>query len=172
MEQEQVMLSGEQESTHEHPRSMARQYAVQYLFQCECGGIMHFVKEQFQTFADHFSLPEKVTAYSEELVSGCLSLRIAIDEKIQTCSTNWRIDRMPITDRCVLRLATFELMQTTTPTKVVLNESIELAKKYGTHDSGAFVNGVLDHLASLIRSAVVEPVDQGVPPVDPVDPIQ
>ena len=146
-----ISSSDQQELAHEHPRSVARQYAVQFLFQCECSGVTHFAKDQFDLFAEHFSLPDKVTTYTEELVAGCLGQRTMIDEKIQATSTNWRIDRMPITDRCVLRLACFELMRMTTPTKVVLNESIELAKKYGTHDSGAFVNGVLDHLATLIR---------------------
>ena len=146
-----ISATDKSEPVHEHPRSVARQYAVQYLFQCEFGGATRFDKEQFSAFAEHFALPEKVTAYTEELVEGCLTQRLIIDENIQACSTNWRIDRMPITDRCILRMASFELMQKLTPTKVVLNESIELAKKYGTYDSGAFVNGVLDHLATMLR---------------------
>jgi N utilization substance protein B len=71
---------------------------------------------------------------------------------IRKASLNWRIDRMATVDRNILRLATFELMEVTdTPMKVVLNEAIELSKRYGSEDSSAFVNGVLDKIGSTLR---------------------
>ena len=137
----------------EHPRSLAREFVIQFLYQCECDNIYYFSANHFAGFATHFNLADRVKYYTEELATGCLSNMTDIDEKIQSCSKNWKIERMPITDRSILRMATFELMQQQTPAKVVLNEAIELAKKFGTKDSGAFVNGVLDHLLALIDPA-------------------
>jgi N utilization substance protein B len=62
-------------------------------------------------------------------------------------TTDWPIDRLANTDRSVLRLAAYELLHTETPPQVVINEAVELAKRYGTEDSGRFVNGVLGALA-------------------------
>ncbi|HOU53663.1 MAG TPA: transcription antitermination factor NusB [Myxococcota bacterium] len=86
------------------------------------------------------------------LVSGVIRRLAEVDELIRQASLNWRIDRMAMVDRNILRLATFELMEVLdTPIKVVLNEAIELSKRFGTEDSGAFVNGVLDKVGSLVR---------------------
>ena len=90
----------------------------------------------------------EVMALAEELVRGVAAHRRAIDETIEAVSTNWRLDRMAKVDRNVLRLAVFELLETDVPVKVVLNEAIELGKKYGSESSGAFVNGVLDKVAA------------------------
>ena len=90
----------------------------------------------------------EVMTLAEELVRGVAAHRRAIDETIEAVSTNWRLDRMAKVDRNVLRLAVFELLETDVPVKVVLNEAIELGKKYGSESSGAFVNGVLDKVAA------------------------
>jgi N utilization substance protein B len=75
-----------------------------------------------------------------------------VDDLIRKASLNWRIDRMATVDRNILRLATFELMRVAdTPLKVVLNEAIEMSKRYGSEDSSAFVNGVLDKVGSIVR---------------------
>ena len=71
-----------------------------------------------------------------------------IDAMIEDASTNWRIARMPVVDRNILRLASFELAECTdVPANVSINEAIELAKKFGDKDSRAFVNGILDRIA-------------------------
>lgn len=70
-----------------------------------------------------------------------------IDEAISSVADRWRIDRMPAVDRSILRLATYELGYTETPTAVVISEAVELAKRYSTSRSGAFVNGVLSAIA-------------------------
>jgi transcription antitermination protein NusB len=92
-----------------------------------------------------------------ELAQGALSQTAEIDARIQAASTNWKLSRMSVVDRNVLRLATFELMAQTAPVKVVLNEAVELAKKFGSEDSGRFVNGILDRLAGL--SGLAAPAD-------------
>ncbi|MBX2813697.1 MAG: transcription antitermination factor NusB [Myxococcales bacterium] len=88
--------------------------------------------------------------FAEMLVVGVGHRRLDLDAAIQKVSTKWRLERMAILDRNVLRLATFELLYCApdVPRKVVLNEAVELAKMFGTSESGAFVNGVLDRIAS------------------------
>ena len=87
-------------------------------------------------------------AYAEAIVRGVVATRDALDERITKASQNWRLARMTRVDRNVLRLATWELLeQPETPRAVILDEAVELAKRYGTEDSGAFVNGVLGRVA-------------------------
>jgi len=75
-----------------------------------------------------------------------------IDDAIQSASRNWRLDRMSRVDRNILRLATCELRHSPdVPVKVVINEAVELAKRFGTADSPAFVNGILDRIAHQLR---------------------
>jgi len=86
------------------------------------------------------------------LVFGVSDNRAALDELISTHSTGWSIERMPDLDRNILRIATFELMQREeTPTAVILDEAVELAKRFSTDDSGRFVNGVLAAIAARVR---------------------
>ncbi len=97
--------------------------------------------------------------FADRLASGVIEHLEEVDQLIRRASLNWRIDRMAMVDRNILRLATYELMAVPeTPVKVVLNEAIELGKRYGSEDSSAFVNGVLDKIASLLRS---EGTDEG-----------
>jgi N utilization substance protein B len=85
--------------------------------------------------------------YAKSLVRGALEHREEIDGLIGQQAENWRLERMPAVDRNVLRLAVFEfLYETDVPKLVILDEAIELAKKYGSEQSGRFVNGVLDGL--------------------------
>lgn len=86
-------------------------------------------------------------AYAESLVRGVRGRIEELDALIKTASRNWRIERMTRVDRNVMRLAAFELLQDV-PAAVVLDEAVELAKRYGTEDSSSFVNGVLDRLAA------------------------
>ena len=73
--------------------------------------------------------------------------RAEIDELIRSQAANWRLERMPVVDRTVLRIAVYELLnETDVPQVVIVDEAIELAKRYGSEQSGAFVNGVLDGL--------------------------
>jgi N utilization substance protein B len=90
--------------------------------------------------------------YAVELVRGVSSLRGELDERIGAAAENWTIQRMPLVDRNVLRLASYELVaRPEVPTAVALDEAIELAKLLSTTDSGRFVNGVLGRVASEVR---------------------
>lgn len=96
---------------------------------------------------------EDIQAFAEKIVRGVAANLQAIDDRIGQCSTNWKVPRMAAVDRNILRLATYELMHLgDIPPKVTLNEAIEIAKRYGTEESGAFINGILDRIASLEKS--------------------
>ena len=86
--------------------------------------------------------------FVERLVEGVDDHHIAIDELVGRCSLNWKVSRMGRVDRNVLRLAAYELaFEPDVPTRATLNEAIEIAKRYGSEDSGKFVNGILDRIA-------------------------
>lgn len=94
------------------------------------------------------SIDAKTREFARTLVEGVVAHLAELDALIQKHSTNWRVERMPKIDRNVLRLAVYELQfDPETPAKVVLNEAIELGKAFGTEDSSAFINGILDKVA-------------------------
>lgn len=130
-----------------NPKSEAREFAVQFLYQSESEKLFHFSESHFLNFVRHFTVPQKAVESLRILSEGTLEKLSDIDEQISSVATNWSLARMSVVDRNVLRLATFELLTQTAPVKVIINEAIELAKKYGSADSGKFVNGVLDKLA-------------------------
>ena len=87
------------------------------------------------------------TTFARRLVEGVQGDRESIDAVIEKSSTNWRITRMPLVDRNILRLAVYELMQCEDiPGAVSINEAVELAKRFGGSDSRAFVNGIVDRV--------------------------
>ena len=128
-------------------RTKARERAVQALYQIDVAATD--LDEALQRFWKSFEPVEReVMDLAEALVRGVAQHRRAIDDTIERISTNWRLDRMAKVDRNVLRLAVYELLRTDVPVKVVINEAIELGKKFGSESSGAFVNGVLDRVAA------------------------
>jgi len=130
-----------------NPKSEAREFAVQFLYQSESERLFHFSEPHFQTFVQHLHVAPEIQPLVLELVRGTLDQEAALDRTIQEASSNWKLSRMSIVDRNVLRLATYELTDTETPHRVVINEAIELAKKFGSAESARFVNGVLDRIA-------------------------
>lgn len=89
--------------------------------------------------------------FANELFEGAARDTAALDEIIGKHAENWKFDRLAAIDRAILRLAVYELRVRETPTKVVLNEAVELAKKFSNEESGAFVNGVLDSVCKLLN---------------------
>ncbi|MDA8100627.1 MAG: transcription antitermination factor NusB [Nitrospiraceae bacterium] len=130
-------------------RRKAREYALQLLFQLdirkEKPGAMIFKRFWADQEPD-----EDVRSFTEEIVKGTHKHSRTIDEKILASAKNWTLERMATVDRNVLRLATYEILyRMDIPPSVTINEAIELAKKYGTDESGGFVNGILDSVARL-----------------------
>lgn len=95
----------------------------------------------------------EVRAFAERLVCGVAENLESIDRELSSYSTNWALDRMARVDLAILRLAAFELTYCPdVPHNVVINEAIEIGKRFGTEETPAFINGVLDHLSQQIRS--------------------
>ncbi len=135
-------------------RSKAREVALQALFQLECPRRSPFPYEEFVKRR----LPEDTQlAFCRQLVMGSRAHHREIDARIGQAAENWRISRMAGIDRNILRMAAYELLfQPGTAAKVVVDEALELAKKFGSLDSAKFVNGVLDRLWRGIPSRSAE----------------
>jgi N utilization substance protein B len=87
---------------------------------------------------------EPTRAFANRLFEGVAKDTVAIDELIVRQAEHWRLERLAVIDRAILRLAIYELRTTDTPPKVILNEAVELAKKFSSAEAGSFVNGILD----------------------------
>ena len=138
----------------ESPRKRSRAAALQVLFSLEFGardGAEAAAQSAFDEVGEHFELPEGARAFAKELVLGVARHREALDERIAAHARNWRIERMAQVDRNVLRLGAFELLHGDAPAPVVIDEAVELARRFGGDRSPGFVNGVLDALASEAR---------------------
>ena len=109
--------------------------------------------EVFDRVAAHFDLPGRAREFAAELVGGVDEHWQPIDALLAEHARNWRLSRMAMVDRNILRLAAFELVHTETPASVVLDEAIELARRFGDEPSPAFVNGVLDSVARGVDRA-------------------
>jgi N utilization substance protein B len=129
-------------------RTKARERALQALYQIDVASTD--LEEALARFWRSFEPVEReVREVAEALVRGVAAHRRQIDEAVEAVSVNWRVDRMAKVDRNVLRLAVHELLhRPDVPVKVVIDEAIELGKKFGSESSGAFVNGVLDRIAA------------------------
>ncbi len=151
-------------------RRLSREMALQMLYQKELGNaslleivhhfnVMEFLIERFSD-DEGASDPRRALVrlgqgkaalpYALVLVQGALARQEEIDQLIREQAQNWRIERMPVVDRNILRLAVFELLEAEdVPKVVILDEAVELAKLYGSEQSARFVNGILD---GLLRS--------------------
>lgn len=116
------------------------------LYQMDLGGQVS--REVIRTYwAENDATPE-VRAFANRLVEGVSSGLAGIDELISQHSTNWKVSRMASVDKNILRMAAFELTDCPEiPVKVTINEAVEIAKRFGSAESGAFVNGILDNIA-------------------------
>jgi N utilization substance protein B len=128
-------------------RTKARECALQALYQLDTSG--GEPRDVLRAIFAHFEDADTETAqFAEQLVRGVQSERGRIDELIQQSSAHWKLDRMARVDRNILRLAVYEIIRRAdVPMRVTLNEAVELGKKFGSEESSAFVNGVLDKIA-------------------------
>lgn len=133
-------------------RRRAREIAFQFLYSklapavgiTAVGGSLG-LKAEFENFCNSFELlPDE---FAWELVEGTRKNLPSLDEAISKLSTNWRLDRMPLVDKTILRISCFEILfRKDVPKTVTINEAVEIAKKFGETDSASFVNGILDKL--------------------------
>ena len=129
-------------------RHHAREAAVQMLYQWEVGKVPMFeVGQTFWTYAPVESEPlsDDLRAFATRLATGVAGTFSDLDPLIAQAAENWRIERMNVLDRLILRLAVYEFVhEPETPAKVIINEALELARTFSTDDSVRFINGVLD----------------------------
>lgn len=127
-------------------RTGAREAALQMLFGIEASGSA--ADAAIRDYWREMPGDAEGRPYADEIVCGVLGDKDATDERIRAASTNWRLERMTRVDRNLLRIGAWELAhKAEVPRPVIIDEAVELAKRYGTEDSGAFVNGVLDRIA-------------------------
>ena len=130
-------------------RRSSRELALKFLYQFELNG--GDLGEQIKLFLERNSSQEDVANFMKELVVSLIDKMEEIDEIIQKFSDHWILDRMTVIDRNILRMGACELLfNFSTPPKVVINEAIDIAKKYGNEDSPEFINGILDKVYNEI----------------------
>ncbi|KAA3607121.1 MAG: transcription antitermination factor NusB [Planctomycetota bacterium] len=151
-------------------RTRARELALQFLYTVELRGeealpeAAAFIRHHTRRGQDPKGQSE-IADYAHALVDGVYEHTNLLNSWIETIAQNWRLDRMAHIDRNVLRLAIFELLfQTDVPFKVVINEAIDIAKRFSTAQSGSFVNGILDRARVLIQ----ESRERGEEPPKPI----
>ena len=140
------------------PRHRAREAALQILYFWEVGKAEpHAAVDVF--FREHRPDEEaEVRAFADELVRGTIAELPSLDPLIEQHSRHWRLERLAVIDRLILRLALWEIRSTDTPAVVVVNEALELARRFSTEDAVRFINGVLD---SIIKRPDGPPVVVG-----------
>jgi transcription antitermination protein NusB len=107
----------------------------------------------FDRIAENFSVPLSSVEFARELVCAVVDRSPELDELLGIHAKNWRVARMAAVDRNILRMAVYELRDTDTPVAVVIDEAVDLARRFGADTSPAFVNGVLDAVAREVRMA-------------------
>ena len=126
-------------------RHKSREFALQMLFQWDMSP-QELAKLEAK-FWRAAKAADSTRAFANQLFEGTAKEVAALDELIIKHAENWRFERLAAIDRAVLRLAIYELRVADAPYRVVLNEAVELAKTFGTEESGSFVNGVLNRIA-------------------------
>lgn len=149
-------------SAKRHERTRARSNAVQVLYTSEIQG-----KPATELLAAGSVPPEvgELSDYAVKLIEGVEAYRSVIDGHLASTSENWSVSRMPVLDRSILRLATYEMVYVKdVPVSVAINEAVELAKDFGGKDeSPNFVNGVLGRIARGIEAGDITPVEPAAP---------
>ena len=142
-------------------RHQAREVVLQMLFQKDLNPDVtaDMIREQIQEMLEN---NEPLCRFAWGLFAGTTESLKAIDQKIETVASHWKVSRMPPTDRNAIRLGAFELIYTDTPYPVVIDEALELAKSFGTAQSASFVNGILDKLVPEAKRVAI--ADKAIPP--------
>jgi N utilization substance protein B len=132
-------------------RHKAREIALQVLYEIDAVG--HNPEEALKQILLRIEVSPDVAVFSLDLVNGTLKNLEHLDQNIKDFAPAWPIDQISIVDRNILRLAIFEILHDNKiPVKVAINESVELAKTFGSNNSSRFVNGVLGSISNLISN--------------------
>ena len=136
-------------------RRRARELAMQALFYMDAN--QDASPQMLELFCENFTPPQKARPFFMKLVNGVLEAKPQIDILIERFSENWSMQRMSCVDRNVMRIAVFEMLFCPDiPPKVSINEAIDIGKKFGTEDSGGFINGIVDSIRIAIEKGEVQ----------------
>ena len=138
-------------------RRKSRELALQALYQGELAGQNGLLV--FEEFCSHFQVNKKSIPYAKQLLDGVQEKADLINQLISKYAENWRLERMSVIDRNILRLAVYEMyFQEDVPVNVAINEAVEIAKRFSTDDSGSFINGILDTMSREKTSDLEETI--------------
>ncbi|MCF8077534.1 MAG: transcription antitermination factor NusB [Desulfotignum sp.] len=129
-------------------RRQSRELALQALFFLDMNS-SNDVAADVEAFCleNETDLTPTIRPFFMDLVQGVITAMDKIDPMLETCSKHWKVSRMPVVDRNIMRIAAFELLERQDiPPSVTINEAVDIAKKYSTRESGSFVNGILDRI--------------------------
>ena len=142
-------------------RRRARELAMQALFYMDMQ--RDEPSEMLDSYCKCYPVSKKAFSFFHKLVTGVLAAKPEIDGIIERHSSNWKIGRMPCVDRNIMRIAVYEIMFCEDiPSKVSINEAIDVGKKFGSEDSGAFINGILDSIRLAIEEGWVSKSDMKI----------
>lgn len=149
-------------------RRRSRELALQHLYQWD----FHGTAEKPEAVAwDDLDDSDETRAFAHRIVEGVKGRQEEIDHLLEDQSKHWKLYRMSRIDRNILRIAVFELLaEPDVPAKVALNEAIDIGKKFGTTESGAFINGILDQICRRLGKPVERARESGDDPAGDVDP--
>lgn len=142
-------------------RHKSRECALQMLFAADMASSAGetLTRDYWDELGDA-AIDERTREFANGLACGTLENIEAIDERIRTRAEHWRIERMAIVDRNVLRLAVYEFLYRDTPNTVVINEGLETARRFSTYEATQFINGILDAIRQDIEKRPVETISQ------------
>lgn len=129
-------------------RRKSRELAMQALFYMDMSqNDQNDSNEMIERFCNNFAPSKKVLPFFLKIVKGAIQAKAEIDSILEDFSDNWKLSRMSCVDRNIMRVAVYELLYChDIPSKVSINEAIDIGKKFGTQESGAFINGILDSI--------------------------
>lgn len=139
-------------------RRKSRELAMQALFYMDMS--QDDSNKMLESFCDNFSPPKKMVPFFFKLVKGVIQGKGEIDSILERFSDNWKLSRMSCVDRNTMRIAVYELIYChDIPYKVSINEAIDMGKKFGTKESGAFINGILDSIRIALEKKEIHVQD-------------
>lgn len=147
-------MSFEKEEKGSGTRRKARESALQMLFAADVDKTdpQALTRDYWNELGDG-ALDEKTRVFADSVVRGTLENLATIDDRIRSRAEHWRIERMAIVDRNVLRLAVYEFLYEDTPHTVVINEALEIARRFSTFEATQFINGILDAIKIDLEKA-------------------
>ncbi len=147
-------MSFEKEVKGSGTRRKARECALQMLFAADVvTEPEYFATADYWTELGEAIDDEKTRAFADNLVNGTLRELATIDDRIRTRAEHWRIERMAIVDRNILRVSVYEFLFEDTPHTVVINEALEIARRFSTFEATQFINGILDAIKLDLEEA-------------------